>query len=320
MNVLVFGGSKSGKSFFAQKIAQSLSKTFPLYYLATMVPHDAEDLLRIQKHLYSRRNMGFITLEYGTNIEQAFAQINPKGTVLLESVTALLTNEMFSVNGDIDYGARDRVIHSTQVLANYMKQGNVVFVCDSLFSDGIDYNFATRYFQSVFAECQRNIASFSDLVLEIFVSKYIIYKGKDSKLIKMLDKSLNNAAPQMNLQSSIHLIIGGAFQGKTEYAIKKFNLQKGDIYECKEDSAIDFSFKCFTHIERYIKYCLSNNIAEENVFPPNSVVICDDIFCGIVPIDSFERRWRERTGEYLQRLSSNAQEVIRVSCGIGTVL
>ena len=38
---------------------------------------------------------------------------------------------------------------------------------------------------------------------------------------------------------------------------------------------------------------------------------------GIVPIDSFEREYRERTGRILVKLAEQADEVVRVVCGIG---
>ncbi len=48
MIALVVGGAKSGKSMFAQDLANSLeSKNGKLHYVATMNPYDLEDLKRI---------------------------------------------------------------------------------------------------------------------------------------------------------------------------------------------------------------------------------------------------------------------------------
>ena len=50
---------------------------------------------------------------------------------------------------------------------------------------------------------------------------------------------------------------------------------------------------------------------------PNCVMISDEVGNGIVPVDAFEREYRERTGRILVELARRADEVERVICGIG---
>ena len=66
MNYFLSGGAKNGKSSLAQDIV--CAQPGPHYYLATMIPHDDEDLLRIRRHLDNRAGMGFETVECGTDI------------------------------------------------------------------------------------------------------------------------------------------------------------------------------------------------------------------------------------------------------------
>ena len=47
------------------------------------------------------------------------------------------------------------------------------------------------------------------------------------------------------------------------------------------------------------------------------IIICDEIGNGIVPVEAFEREYRERTGRILIQLAKKAEEVERVICGIG---
>ena len=68
MTILITGGAKNGKSDFAQDLAVSLAGGAVHYYLATMIPCDAEDHYRIKKHLESRAGLGFETIECGRNI------------------------------------------------------------------------------------------------------------------------------------------------------------------------------------------------------------------------------------------------------------
>lgn len=54
--------------------------------------------------------------------------------------------------------------------------------------------------------------------------------------------------------------------------------------------------------------------AEEN---KDTIVIADEIGNGIVPLDAFEREYREQTGRAEILLAKKADEVVRVICGIG---
>ena len=47
------------------------------------------------------------------------------------------------------------------------------------------------------------------------------------------------------------------------------------------------------------------------------VITSDEVGLGIVPLDRKVREWREATGRALCRIAAEADEVYRVSCGIG---
>ena len=50
---------------------------------------------------------------------------------------------------------------------------------------------------------------------------------------------------------------------------------------------------------------------------PDCVIISDEVGNGIVPVDPFEREYRERLGRMLIEIASRAERVERVICGIG---
>ena len=120
----------------------------------------------------------------------------------------------------------------------------------------------------------------------------------------------------------MHLIIGGAFQGKTDWAKAQFDLTDADILECTEDRDVDFSRPCVTHLERFVLYCLRQGQEPKDVLAQraegwkNSVLICDDISCGVVPLDAEDRAWREACGWMLNDLSIQAETVTRMFCGL----
>ena len=123
------------------------------------------------------------------------------------------------------------------------------------------------------------------------------------------------------------LIIGGMYQGKTEYAIQKYHLAPHEIYSCAEvtdnlQAAEEQMAKarCVDHLELYLLECIraERKPLDPSAYRKDAVLICEDIFCGIVPVAPVERRWREETGRYLQEVSRQAARVVRVICGIWT--
>lgn len=119
------------------------------------------------------------------------------------------------------------------------------------------------------------------------------------------------------------LIIGGAYQGKAAFAEALFpglwwtdgeSCDLEDIYECEG----------IRHFHAYIRRMLergqdvddlAGNLLSRN---PKAVIITDEIGYGIVPAEAFLREYREAAGRVCTKLAADAEEVWRVSCGIGT--
>lgn len=111
------------------------------------------------------------------------------------------------------------------------------------------------------------------------------------------------------------LIIGGAYQGKLDYAREHFGIEEQDICICTEQERPDFEKRCLVHYEKYLLYCLRSK--EEKQLPrQDAVVIAEDIFCGVVPIDPEIRAWREEAGRGLTALAHSADTVTRIFCGL----
>ena len=53
----------------------------------------------------------------------------------------------------------------------------------------------------------------------------------------------------------MHLIFGGAYQGKTQYAAKKYDWKGEDIFTC-EGVRLDADARCIRHLERFAKACV----------------------------------------------------------------
>lgn len=179
MIYLIEGGSKSGKSVYAQKISKKLSEEGHLWYLATMEPKDEEDYARIRRHLSERAGWGFQTAEWGRNILGHSEEIDCKGTYLVDSVTTLLSNEMFSemASTSVDREASSRIIAGFTELSE--KAANVIYVSDDIYCDGTVFEDWTDAFRENLALIDRSIASYADCVVEFVCGNPVYYKGAE---------------------------------------------------------------------------------------------------------------------------------------------
>lgn len=115
------------------------------------------------------------------------------------------------------------------------------------------------------------------------------------------------------------LIIGGAYQGKTEYAKKTYGLQDADIFTC-EDMRIDPNARAIRHLERFALACVRAGKEPAEMLNAldlsDKILICEDISCGVVPMDAVEREWREAVGRMNAMLAARAARVMRLFCGL----
>lgn len=126
------------------------------------------------------------------------------------------------------------------------------------------------------------------------------------------------------------LVIGGYSQGKLEFVLQKYKeddymILDGILLDEKqsEEQNVQKKLVIINHFHLWVKErILEKGNPEEEIdafIGKNGkvIIISDEIGNGIVPIDAFERDYRERTGRILVKLASEADEVVRVICGIG---
>ena len=113
------------------------------------------------------------------------------------------------------------------------------------------------------------------------------------------------------------LIIGGAYQGKLDFAKETFGLRDAEIHICSTGD-IDFSKRCIYGLEEFTwghpdpaAYFRAHRQEWED-----SILILRDVFCGVVPMDPEIRLWRQKTGRLSQYLSKEAAQVSRIFCGL----
>lgn len=121
------------------------------------------------------------------------------------------------------------------------------------------------------------------------------------------------------------MIIGGAYQGKLDYAKETFG--DGEVFICRVDqAAIDFSKPIVYRLEDFVLACVREGIEARDYLRQNrkelsgKVVIGTDLSQGIVPMEAELRVLREMTGRAMLYLAGEADTVTRVFCGLGQKL
>lgn len=119
-------------------------------------------------------------------------------------------------------------------------------------------------------------------------------------------------------------IIGGSYQGKCEFALETYAISSDDVFVCNtETCSIDLSKRVIAHIEQFALGCIQRSEEPKDywasILPSlaDKILIADDVSCGVVPIDTTLRAWREATGRANNYLAREADEVWRVFCGLG---
>ena len=123
----------------------------------------------------------------------------------------------------------------------------------------------------------------------------------------------------------MRLFIGGRNQGKTECCLARQNGEYRILDGAElpaEIPAEEGGHLILNRLQLWVQRCVRDGadpIACMQAFladHPDADLLCDEVGNGIVPIDPFEREWREAVGRTLIFLAKEADSVTRVICGL----
>jgi len=118
-------------------------------------------------------------------------------------------------------------------------------------------------------------------------------------------------------------VIGGIYEGKTEYVKNTYGKEITDGASCELNCK---DFECINNYHILIKRLIENGtdplkftleLIEEK---KDLIIIMDEIGCGIVPIEKSERMWRETTGRIGCIIAEKSEKTVRIFCGIPQIL
>lgn len=104
--ILVTGGSRSGKSSFAEQLYNGNND---VTYIATAIVTDEEMQERIKMHKQSR-NQNWETIEGYKNLHKVVPNISTQN-ILLDCVTVMITNLMFEIYADYEQISKEDIIN-----------------------------------------------------------------------------------------------------------------------------------------------------------------------------------------------------------------
>lgn len=199
---IVYGGSASGKSSYAESFAMSLQGEGRLLYIATMYPYkwntteiDPETMQRIERHRAMRADKGFDTVECYRHVEHIMAK--RQDVLLLECMSNLLANEMYLEQDSDDGGLAETMsevekagVGMSETLSSVSKKivqalvdlstrvQDVVIVTNDVFSDGgsLTYDESTREYVKNLAEINCALARVAETVTEVVCGIPVIVK------------------------------------------------------------------------------------------------------------------------------------------------
>lgn len=314
MMELVIGGSGSGKSGYAEKRicelyrASETKQSGKLFYLAAMIPSDAETGERIKRHREQRRGRRFITREWYTGLKEK-AQADPEisgSCALLECLSNLTANEMYAAGGRPE----DPAAAVTEgVLYLKEKCRHLVVVTNDVFGEPLPDDPETVRYGKCLGEINRILAREADRVTEVTAGVPCSVAAG----IKTAERKEGRG---------LILVTGGAFQGKRGYAAKLCPDRRWadgavcPLEEIRSCRAVD-RFHLF--VRRWLETGKRKEtlLREMKEISKDLILVSDEIGCGIVPVDPFERNYREAEGRIMTELAAEAEEVHRVVCGIG---
>ncbi len=325
MMELVTGGSGSGKSAYAEDavfrrhecLQRQTGRTAPLFYLATMFPQGRETEEKIAEHRRMREGKGFLTLEWYQDLAGKLGDV-PELTgscILLECASNLTANEMY-MEGGAGERAAEAVVRGIRLMKEACR--HLVVVTNEVFSESVPDTAEMENYKKNLARINCALAEMADRVTEVVYGIPVCIKGGPAGSMEE-----GRTLPEERGRAAVKMVTGGAWQGKLRYAKA---LYPGAVWkdgaQCEMQDIV--SCHAMNHFHLFVRRWLEEGRTKEELIRTvlgenrEIILVCDEIGCGLVPVDAFEREYREAAGRICTALAEQADRVDRVICGIGS--
>lgn len=303
MLILLTGGSGNGKSTFALELLRQLPQ--PRFLVDTALVYDAEEARQRQQRHAGLQGEGITVLHQGTDLETL--QFPRGGSAIVECMCHLTANEMFRGHSvfdpEADFEATcSRILRGIRQLEQ--RCGNLIVVTNEVGFDGIRYDESTAAYQQMLGKLNARIAARADCVCEVVCGTPVTLKGSLPA----------RQTPEADIPTGQILVIGPENAGKREY-VRSLGYRE-------EDMSRDLHSGCPVLLDLQ-QLMLEHPGPVEELMPllrKKKVILCNEVGSGIIPVSPELTRARVQTGTLCCRLARQAGQVVRVICGIATIL
>jgi adenosylcobinamide kinase/adenosylcobinamide-phosphate guanylyltransferase len=178
--ILVTGGSRSGKSAHALRLAES--RPGPWTFVATCPAIDEEMAKKIEAHKQERDARTWTTIEEQIDLAGAIARAGAAGVILVDCLTLWLNNLMYRAPpAGREFNERE-VAGLTEALVRAARRapGTVIFVTNEVGLGIVPPDPSTRLYRNLVGRCGQAIAAASDAVVMVVCGMPLTLKGDPS--------------------------------------------------------------------------------------------------------------------------------------------
>jgi adenosylcobinamide kinase/adenosylcobinamide-phosphate guanylyltransferase len=162
--VLVTGGCRSGKSRFAQQMAEATG--LQRLYIATAPVMDAEMEERITRHRQERAQRKWTTCEEPLDLVRAFGEHTGFDSVLCDCLTLWVNNLLYQAEQQAKTMGEDNMAQLAQEVVDVARlyPGTVIFVTNEVGLGIVPADALSRRFRDLAGRCNQVIAVAADEV------------------------------------------------------------------------------------------------------------------------------------------------------------
>ena len=182
--VLVTGGSRSGKSRFAEEYV--LESAQAPAYVATGIPFDEEMKQRVMEHK-SRRVDRWTNYEAPADISGIINQLSKHDMILLDCLTMLIFNRMYQIEKNYEHLTRNRRMEIEERVLDHVRKtlemlrdmnGTFVFVTNEIGLGIVPENAMSRLYRDIVGRANQLVAEHAEDVFFVVSGIPVRIKGK----------------------------------------------------------------------------------------------------------------------------------------------